>query len=73
MTEGNDNNNKDDYLGGVPSHSYFLGYLPGPEMTTIIQGETLIEHLDYIVSSYNDHENQMGQSKFRQLFQIMSA
>ena len=47
MTEEYENNYEDDYLGAITSHSYFLDYLPVPEMSTNMQGETLIEDLEY--------------------------
>ena len=63
MTEEYENNYEDDYVGAITSHSYFLDYLPVPEMSTNIQGETLIEDLEYMPSCSHDHENQVGQSK----------
>ena len=58
MTEEYENNYED---------SYFLDYLPVPEMSTNIQGETLIEDLEYMPSCSHNHENQVGQSKFPQI------
>ena len=66
MTEEYENNYEDDYLGTIISHSYFLYYLSVPDMSTNIQGETLIEDLEYMPSCSHNHENQDGQSKFPQ-------